>query len=447
MGLAEKAIAGADYGCVEISLDHRKQKQGLLILSVCAAAAMCFAAGRLWLADARVRSNHLDRMERGAALVPGDGEAWDRVGHFRQWDLADPDPAGALEDYEKAVRDDPLSAHYWMDVASAREETGDIAGARGAFERARAVYPMSAEVAWNYGNFLLRLEEYPEGFAQIREAVRVDPSLLPLAISRAWRSNHDVNLLLDRVLPANVEAYIQALDFFAEKRQADAGLAVWQRLIGLEKSFPVARGFPFLDELILDDRAADAGAVWRQALAAAGLPHEEPVDNSLIWNGDFAGDFLNGGLGWRWSPQLGAAIDFDSATPPRGVRSIRLDFGGGTNVNLDEPAQIVPVEPEHSYHFHAYMRTESITTESGMRFMVADAHGGGTATLLTENMTGSRPWTAVEGDITTGAQTHFLRVCVRRTPSRLFENKLSGTSWVADVSLVPVNAEGGRPTR
>jgi tetratricopeptide (TPR) repeat protein len=401
----------------------------------------------LWLADIRVTSNRLDRMERGAALVPGNGEAWDRVGHIRQWDLADPNPAGAVADYERAVHDDPLSAHYWMDLASAREETGDVSGARGAFERARAVYPTSAEVAWNYGNFLLRQEEYPEGFSQIQQAVRTDPRLLPLAISRTWRSNRDVNLLLDRVLPADADAYFQALDFFASNHQADAGLAVWQRLLALGKSFPVARSFPFLDELIADNRGSDARLVWRQALAAAGVPHEEPAGGSLIWNGGFAQDFLNGGLDWRWAPLLGVAIDFESAPPSYGTRSVRLDFGGGTNVALDEPVQYVPVEPSQTYHFHAYMRTEAISTESGLRFAVSDPRGGGSTSLLTENMAGSHPWTAVDGDVTTGPGTHLLQVRLYRTPSRLFDNRLSGSAWVADVSLVPADAEAGKPGR
>lgn len=419
----------------------------MLCATVAAAALICFAAGRLWLADFRVHSDHLERMERGAALVPGNADAWDRVGRFRQLDLADPDPTGAIADYEKAVRDDPLSAHYWMDLASAREENGDISGARGAFERARAVYPTSAEVAWNYGNFLLRQEEYPEGFSQIQQAVRTDATLLPLAISRTWRSNHDVNLLLDRVLPANVDAYFQALDFLASNHKADAGLAVWQRLLTLGKTFPVTRSFPFLDELIADNRSDDARRVWREALAAAGLPHDEPTGGSLIWNGGFARDFLNGGLDWRWSPLLGVAIDFESAPPSYGTRSIRLDFGGGTNVALDEPVQYVPVEPSRAYHFHAYMRTEAISTESGMRFAISDPHGGGATTLLTENLAGSHPWTAVEGDISTGPDTRFLLVHLYRATSRLFDNKLSGSAWVADVSLIPANANAGKPTQ
>ena len=42
--------------------------------------------------------------------------------------------------------------------------------------------------------------------------------------------------------------------------------------------------------------------MWREALAAAGLPHNEPANQSLIWNGDFARDFLN----WR----IGLAVEF-----------------------------------------------------------------------------------------------------------------------------------------
>ena len=284
---------------MQISIENASQRRALLLVSVAAAALICFQAVRIWVADHWLHSDRLDVMERGAALEPGNAAAWDRVGLRRQWDLANPDPVGALADYQRAVEHNPLSAHYWMDLASAYEETGNLPLARDAFEHARKVYPASAEVAWNYGNFLLLQEQYPEGFAQIQRAVSTDTALLPLAISRTWRSNHDVNMLLDEVLPANVEAYFQALDFFAANHQASAGLAVWQRLLALGKSPALRRSFPFLDDLIHEDRAEDARRVWREALAAAGLPHEMPPGNSLIWNGDFGGEFANGGLDWR----------------------------------------------------------------------------------------------------------------------------------------------------
>jgi tetratricopeptide (TPR) repeat protein len=352
------------------------------------------------------------------------------------------DPLQELADYQRAVQDDPLSAIYWMNLAGAYEANGDLGSAQNAFERARSVYPLSAEVAWNYGNFLLRQGKEEEGYAEIHHAVQSDPSLLALAISRVWRSSHDVNVLLDQVLPANVDAYIQALDFFASIRQSDAARSVWRRLISLGQLVALPRTFPFLDELISDDRAADAKQVWIEALTAAGLPHDEPLNHSLVWDGGFSHDFDNGGLGWRWNSSPGASIDFDTAPPSYGVRTVRLDFGGGNNLEITQPMQYVPVEPSHAYHFHAYMRTAEITTESGMRFSIVDPNHNNAVNALTENFTGSHPWTATDVELTTGPDTHFLLVRLLRFGSRLFDNKLSGTVWIADASLVSAEFQG-----
>jgi hypothetical protein len=417
----------------------------LLVVSVATALVVSCQAGKNWLADHDIHSNRLEIMERAVALQPGNADAWDRLGRFRQWSLENPDPSGALLDFKEALRHDPLSAHYWMDLASAYEATGDIANARRAYGQARSVYPASAEVTWYYGNFLLGQQQYPEAFAEIQRAVRADPTLLPLAISRTWRATRDVNALLSQALPADVEAYIQALDYFASIQQVEPGLRVWQRLIDLRKPFELSQSFPFLDELIRADRSEEARRTWREALVSTGHPENEPANRSSNWNGDFSRDFVNGGLGWRWASPLGATIDFDSAPPAHGARSVRLDFGGGANLDLSQPSEYIPVEPNRAYHFHAYLRTEGITTESGIRFSIVDPHHLDSVNLLTEDLTGSHPWTAVDADVATGPQTHFVLLRLRRIPSRLFDNKLSGTAWMADVSFVASGPEA-RPT-
>ena len=221
-----------------------------------------------------------------------------------------------------------------------------------------------------------------------------------------------------------------------------AALSVWRRLISLQKPVALPRTFPFFDGLILDDRSADAKQAWVQALATAGLPHEETLNHSLVWDGGFAHDFSGGGLGWRWNSPIGVAIDFDSAPPSSGVRAVRLDFGGGSNLEITQPMQYVPVEPARAYHFHAYMRTAEITTESGMRFSIVDPNHNETVNALTENFMGSHLWTAIEMDVTTGRETHFLLLRLLRARSRLFENKLGGTVWIADVSLIPAEIQG-----
>jgi hypothetical protein len=85
------------------------------------------------------------------------------------------------------------------------------------------------------------------------------------------------------------------------------------------------------------------------------------------------------------------------------------------------------------------LRTEGITTENGLFFSIGDPHHGA-AVVSTENLTGSHSWTPTDVDYTTGPQTHFLIVQARRTQSHLFENKVSGTAWIGDVSLTPSTA-------
>jgi tetratricopeptide (TPR) repeat protein len=430
---------------MELSLERAGKRRAVLGAALAVAGILMFQAGELWLANCRIDSGRLDLIERGAALVPGNGEAWDRVGRSLQFDFADPDASGAIKAYQKALRDDPFSSYYWIDLAGAYEDVGDISHAQKAFEQAEAVYPISALVAWNYGNFLIRRQEFSAGYQKIQQAVRTDPKLLPLAISRTWRATGNVDDLLDRVLPADPEAHLQALTFFTSIHQPEAGLAVWRRLISLGKPFALTRAFPFLDELIADDRSADASRVWREARSAAGLPPEESANHSLIWNGDFAQDLANGGLGWRWDSPLGVSIGFDAPPASHGGRAIRLDFGGGTNLALDSPAQYVPVEPGQTYHFRASIRVEGVTTESGLQFELVDPNHAGAVNVTTDNLTGSRAWASSDADVVTGQNTHFLLVRLLRNPSRLFDNKLSGTAWVASVSLTPSNAGAGAP--
>jgi tetratricopeptide (TPR) repeat protein len=408
------------------------------------AATLWFQAIRIWLADYRVHTNRIDQMEGGLALEPQNAAAWDRLGRIRQTDLENPDPAAAVVDFQNAVKHDPGMAQYWIDLSGGYEAIGNIALARQAFQRARSAYPASAQVEWSYGNFLLRQNDSVEGFTQINQAVRTDARLVPLAVSRIWHSTNNANLLVDKVLPADANSYFEAIDFMASAGEASAALVIWQRLLSLGNRIELPRTFPLLELLIRTDRAEDATRVWREALAATGLPHDEPASHSLIWNGDFAKDFENGGLDWRWSPLSGASIDFD-APPPSGGRSVRLEFNGGANLDLMQPMEFVPVEPSHRYHFRAAMRTERITTEKGIQFSITDPNHAGALYVLTENIVGSRVWMPIETDFTTGAETHFVLVQLRRFPSRLFENKLSGTAWIGAVSLISSSAAEPSP--
>lgn len=428
---------------MEIPLDGWRRR-ALPLMAMAVAAILIWQASVLWLARHRLESGNLALMTRGIALTPGDGAGWDRIGQLRQSDFANLNIPEAIAAYQKAVTVAPHSPHYWLDLATAYEVSGDNAQAQDAFAHAKAASPISAEVAFSYGNFLMRNGNYPEAYKELQQAVRSDPKLLPLAISRTWRAVEDVNQL-NQILPVTNDAYLQAIDFFASLHQMEPALMEWQHLTELRQPLSLPSAFPFLDELIREDRADDTSRVWREALAAAGKSREGPGNHSLIWNGDFKQDFANGGLDWRWSPVRGATIDFDSQPDPQGLRALRIDFSGGSNVDLGAPVEVVPLQPGTGYHFHAYMRTEDITTESGMRFSIIDPNHANAVAVMTDNFTGTHAWTALDADVATGAETHFLLVRLFRAPSRLFDNQLSGTVWVAGISLVQAGTEAERP--
>jgi hypothetical protein len=63
----------------------------------------------------------------------------------------------------------------------------------------------------------------------------------------------------------------------------------------------------------------------------------------------------------------------------------------------------------------------------------------------TREFHGTNPWTPVDQTWTASPVTHRVQVCVIRDPSDNPEVRISGTTWVDDVTLVPLPAEHHKP--
>lgn len=406
--------------------------------AVVVSLALIYQAGRIWRASYLLHSGEPDKLVRAVALEPGNGEAWDRLGRYQQLLAEPPQVERSIQSYEHAVSADPRSARYWSDLASAYEESGQTRRAEAAYLKALAAYPGSAEIQFDYGNFLLRQSRFPEAFQAMRRASETDPSLLSLIITRGWGAEHDANVLLNQILPPTATAYLAALDFLSDSQQGEAALIVWERLLTLHEPFALGRIFRFVDELLREERSQDAEKVWFAAHRALGLPLAAGSDRDVVWNGGFEYDLAGGGLDWRFSQRPGIEVGLDTSVRHSGQRSLRMDFAGGENYQISEPYQVVCVEPERSYEFRAYVRTADLTTESGIHFVLFDPHHTEIPAIGTADLVGTHDWTRLEATYKTGPQTHLLRIEIQRLSSRLFENRLGGTVWVDDVSLVPV---------
>ncbi len=413
-----------------------------------ALAVIC--VGAVWLAFASVRheiahhyasSSNPDDWMRAAAIEPANADIWYQLGQFRQLDFEHLDLPAAISYYQRAVRANPKSSFYKLDLASALESTGNAAEADKDFRAAQANFPVSAEVAWRYGNFLLRQNRLPEAFAQIHRAVLVDSKLLPTAISVCWHSNPDARVLIEQVLPGNAAGDWEALSFLVQEKDADAALVVWKHLIAQNPEMDTAKLYPFIDMLVAQGRFSDAGSVWKQAGGAEQSVVGAAGQRSLIYDGGFEKDISGGGFGWRYQEIADADFDFDADTKHGGARSAHITFDGKENLDYAGLNQFVLVEPNTRYRFQGFLHTEGIATDSGMRFEIRDPLRTPVLDMLTANQTGDQPWTLEEAVFKTGPQTQMIEIMVRRVPSQRFDNALRGAVWVDDVSLVPLGSQ------
>jgi hypothetical protein len=325
------------------------------------------------------------------------------------------------------------------------DSAGDVADAEQAFRKARELYPVSADGAWRFGNFLLRQGRVPEAFQQIHDALAVDSRLTVSAISVCWRSTRDIDQILKAVLPDGPDENWGAIQFFVQAREPLAAMAVWKRIAAHHDSFPAPDAFPLLDMLIATGHVDEARVVWNQALQAAAVPRESDASGSLVWNGGFENEPLDGGFDWRFLPIEGAEMRWDEEYLHSGRRSLRVDFDGKTNVDFENVWQYVPVSPSTSYRFSAFFRTEDLTTDSGIRFEIRDVSRPSNPARSTPNLVGSQSWAEQNLEVFTGPDTRLLQIVLRRTHSDKLGNKIRGTAWIDDVALVPVSRGEGQP--
>jgi tetratricopeptide (TPR) repeat protein len=384
--------------------------------------------------------------ERAIRLEPGDARNWYQLGRYWQYNLEDSDAPRAIRAYLSALSFNPRSAETWLDLASAYESESNLSAGRDAFLHAKKAYPLSAEVSWRYGNFLLRQGELESAFLQIRHAVEADPKRGAEAFSRALRAEPNVEKILDRILPPRADVYVDVIWDQTTDGNIDIALKVWDRLVAIHPRLLLYDAFPLVDALIHRKQMAEARRVWDQAVVFAGLSGLQDSPGSLLWDGGFESGISGGGFSWL-TPRdsVNPQISLDSQEKHSGSRSLRLMFNGKSNINFIDICHYVPVQPSTAYQFSAWVRTKSLTSEQGVRFQLRSFGTQGISAVVTPDVRGSELWTRIEMPWISGIDVQVAQVCIARFPSREPENKIQGTAWVDDIALVPVSPEHAQP--
>jgi tetratricopeptide (TPR) repeat protein len=414
----------------------------LLFVAAVLAAGLGYSSSRNALAAHYAGMETRQGQERAVDLEPGNPETWFLLGRYWQYNIEEPNAGRAIAAYRDALALDPHSATTWLDLAASYESEGNAAAARDAFQQAKRVYPISAEVAWRYGNFLLRQNEIPAAFAEIRQSVAVDPKRAAEAVSRSWRLDPDINSIIENVLPPTAPIYLDAIRELDADAAMDPALIVWDKLRALQPPprIDLSQVIPFTDSLVQAHRIEDAHRVWTQAVTLANpVPPPNDAQGSLIWDGGFESNISSGGFSWVYAPaSLGVQSSFDTKEKHSGERSLRLNFDGRRNVDFSGICHIAFVEPGASYRFSAWVHTETLTTDQGVRFRLEWTENAHNASVETGDVHGTQPWTEVSIPWTaTGDAARQVRVCISRKPGDDFGSRIHGTAWIDDVALTP----------
>ena len=421
--------------------------RGLLVIgSLLVALWVSFFGVRSGIAGLAADGKSINELQWAVRLESGNPEYWYRLGHYQQFNLEQPDVAAAVDSYQKAIALNPGYTEAWLDLGAAYELDGNTASAQGAFLRAKKSYPASADVAWRYGNFLLREGTLPEAFAELRLALQSDPKRAGAVFSRVYRADPDIDAILNDLLPPIPSVYVDAIAEAVDSQQLAVAQTIWIRLTKLHPQLQLRQFNNLVGILMARHDYEAARRIWDQGTATMNLPPLVQPRDSVLWDPSFESGLSNDSFAWFFHALVeGVHTEIDTSEKLSGKQSLRLTFDGKHNPGSDLACASGPVIPGTKYLFSGWVKTKDLTGDQGVRFHLRPIGNIQFPPESTRDIRGTTAWTSIEQDWTAGPGIRLVQVCVTREPSTDADIHISGDAWVDDVTLVPKAVERRRP--
>jgi hypothetical protein len=420
-------------------------------------ALLCLGAlaVALWLIFFGVRSGIAGKIAEGdtgsdlhwaARLESRNPEYWYRLGHYQQFNLEQPDVTQSIQSYLKAVQLDAGYTDAWLDLGTAYELNGDSAAARDAFQRAKKSYPASADVAWRYGNFLLRQGEIRPALHELKFTLESDPRRAGSAFSRVYRADPDVDAVLDDLLPNVPSAYVDAITEAVDSQQLAVAQTMWAKLMTMSPHLEIVDFDRLVGALLSNGDYDAARRIWDQGAATMKFPPLLQPQGSVLWDPSFESGVNHQVFSWNYKPlDQGVHAELDTTEKLSGSQSLRLTFDGEHNPSEDIACALGIVTPGMKYLFSGWVKTRDLAGDEGIRFHITAVGNSRVPVVSTKETHGTSPWTFVEEHWTAEPGVHRVSICATREPSTNADVRISGDAWVDDVTMVPEVPEHRRP--
>ena len=437
--ILSRLMRGAD---IKFPLRSRSSQLVLVLLAAVPGVLLGFQAARIVMAARLARRLDVSSLRRAIALDPGNADYLHQLGLVCAYSSGPANLPVAIRYLQKAAELKPRKAQYWSDLAEVCDATGDAACSNQAIERALKTGPNTPRFEWKAANHLLQQCRVGEALAHFRRLLTLDTAYAQPVFQVCLRVTVSPRMVAQQVLPAGSAPRLQLafLDFVSMQGDIDFANKVWQQISSQRVTCPFADARSYVQGLLASGHVGQAAAVWLQLERTGAIP--APADGdaaNLVYNGHFAHTPLDAGFDWRARDIPYLETDFHDPSAFRGSRCLRVDYAAGKNLESEPVYEFVPVVPGRAYRLRAELRSDGITSASGPRLRVTDPECTACLDVSTESAVGTTPWHPVALNFATGAQTRMVQLSVWRARCRTFPMEISGSFWLDDVSITPLN--------
>ena len=369
---------------------------------------------------------------RATRLASSNPDPYYRLGLFHQWELRHIDLKESAYYFRKAIERNPLEQDYWLNLAKIYQRMGESTLSQRASENAISVFPTGYRGRWVIGNLHLQQGDLEKALPHFSYILVYYPNQSAMVYDVLRKAVNDPDFVLERIVPKDPSSFKQYLSYLYETGDKDAARRTWARRSSFGYQPDRGETLRHIEFLISKSEFNEAFQVWKARLREEGLP--APEDSNLITNGGFEKEkILGGGFDWKIEKVSGAEVSFDPSIAYEGKHSLKIVFNGKENVDFSHVYQFVPLKSNTEYVLKANMKTQTVTTKSGLKIEVSGV--GPTFHGVSETLTGDNEWRELILTFRTLSQSQGGLVRIRREKTDKFDRFISGTVWIDNVSL------------
>jgi tetratricopeptide (TPR) repeat protein len=400
----------------------------ILVLSLLGIATAAQTGLARFLANRANHSLAIPPADRAVALSPADAEAHSAraLALYHAENLT-----ASLAELESAVVSRPQDYVLWLQVARARDEAGDSAGALAAAQEAVRLAPFYSDPRWQYGNILYRAGRLDEGFRELSRAAESNPSLAPVLIDLAWGTYPGNAQAVERIVAPKDDGRRMALArYFAKKGLISESLSLF-RASG-DHTRPESRRFLF--ELLEAKQFKAAYEVWAAIEKRKALPLGSISDPGF----EDGLDLNPRGFTWRQERAFeGVSLSLENMRPRSGSSCLQVAWSGQAVPEVPILTQLVLVEPGRRYRLSFFVRTENVVTGGLPILTITDASSEPARALAQSKPfpQGTSDWQEYETNFETSATTAAILITLQREPCAANPCPMFGRVLLDDFAL------------